>query len=58
MLLMGYIEKHKETCQKLDECQLLEKNNRKLASHNVDLMIEALIIELEKVFVLGLEKFP
>lgn len=50
MLLMGYIEKHKETCAKLDECQLLEKNNKKIASNRMEHILDALLIELDKLF--------
>lgn len=48
MLLIGYIEKHKETCNP-DECWLKEKNNKKLLSNNFNAVISALIIELDKL---------
>ncbi|CAD8062066.1 unnamed protein product [Paramecium sonneborni] len=57
MLLVGYIEKHKETCNP-DECQLKEKNNKKIQQNNFEAIISGLLAELDKLFQQGLEKFP
>lgn len=54
MLLVGYIEKHKETCDDRD-CFL---KSRKRADLNIRDMIIALIREIDKMFKKGLQKFP
>ncbi|CAD8148074.1 unnamed protein product [Paramecium pentaurelia] len=55
MLLIGYIEKHKETC-KQNDCYF--KQRRKTQnSEQLDDLKRGLIIELDKMFRLGLRKF-
>lgn len=60
VLLVGYIEKHKETCGN-DDCPLKvasKKKNRKTQFAEIEEQIKGLILELDKMFVNGLKKFP
>ena len=58
MLLIGYIEKHKETCE-YDDCPLKLKSLRKNKKiSEMEDMCKALVLELDRMFVNGLKKFP
>lgn len=62
MLLLGYVEKHKETCNLMEECPLIIMQNKKKRAHSNDQEMEDTIInlkkELERVYQQGLKKFP
>ncbi|CAD8148889.1 unnamed protein product [Paramecium pentaurelia] len=59
MLLVGYIEKHKETCN-YDDCPLKTKlkQKKKGSQNDINEIIRGLIQELDRMFVQGLKKFP
>ncbi|CAD8156622.1 unnamed protein product [Paramecium pentaurelia] len=56
MLLIGYIEKHKETC-KYNDCYF-KFSRRRNTELDMNDMIRGLIQELEKMFKDGIKKFP
>ncbi|KAL4452980.1 hypothetical protein ABPG73_000906 [Tetrahymena malaccensis] len=59
MLLIGYVEKHKEVCQE-EDCPLKIKKTRKgkHADIEMDEIIKNLIKELGRLYQNGLKKFP
>ncbi|EAR82219.2 PAS domain S-box protein (macronuclear) [Tetrahymena thermophila SB210] len=59
MLLIGYVEKHKEVCQE-EDCPLKIKKTRKgkHADIEMDEIIKNLIKELGRLYQNGLRKFP
>ncbi len=58
MLLIGYIEKHKEICVE-DDCPLkVPKKNKRLKSDDMEENCAQLIKQIEKMFKLGVKKYP
>jgi len=54
MLLIGYVEKHKEICEEKD-CYF---KTRRKSDLDIKEIIRGLIQELDKMFKKGLQKFP
>lgn len=48
MLLLGYVEKHKETCNLMEECPLIIMQNKKRRANQNDQEMEETISNLKK----------
>ncbi|EGR29894.1 PAS domain S-box family protein [Ichthyophthirius multifiliis] len=59
MLLIGYVEKHKETCQE-EDCPLKQKRSKKRNQQETEMeeTCRNLIKEIDRIFQNGLKKFP
>ncbi|EGR30164.1 PAS domain S-box family protein [Ichthyophthirius multifiliis] len=59
MLLIGYVEKHKEICQE-EDCPLKSKKQKKIkqTEDEMEETIKNLIKELDRIYINGLKKFP
>ncbi len=62
MLLLGYVEKHRESCTLMEECPLNRVHERKKRYHSNEQEMEEttqnLLKELNRLFKQGLKKFP
>lgn len=57
MLLIGYIERHKELCNELD-CPLKVEKRKKKDKDTMAYNCAQLIKQIERMFKTGLKKFP
>lgn len=57
MLLIGYIEKHKEVCNELD-CPLKAERKKKKGEDSMDYSCQQVLKQVERMFKSGIKKFP
>lgn len=57
MLLIGYIEKHKEICNEAD-CPLKGERRKKKGDDSMDYSCQQMLKQIERMFRSGIKKFP
>ena len=57
MLLIGYIEKHKEVCTETD-CPLKSEHKRRKGEDSMDFSCQQVLKNVDRMFKSGIKKFP
>ena len=57
MLLIGYIEKHKEVCNELD-CPLKAERKKRKGEESMDYSCQQVLKQVDRMFKSGIKKFP